>query len=193
VNVSKRLALSVVAVAGIATAMPAMASGNPHNQAADNPGVACNEGTVTWDPQSIWPPNHKMIPVKITYTESNDNDGDTTAVTVMGVTETDGTNAPQDATVAETLNGSGKPGQIDAAPHDNTGDPTTGSDTTPATYTEDIRAERSGTDGHGSGRTYTITVQCTDSGSSDNAEPSSGSATIKVFVPHDQGVVKSNG
>jgi hypothetical protein len=186
VKVSKRLALSAVAVAGIAFAMPAMA--NPHSPQGGSDSKTCNEGTVSWNPTNLWPPNHKFVPVNISYTEDDGTspDGDTTSVVVMGVTEQDGTGTAQDATIAETTNGSGKPGQIDAQPHDNTGDPTMGSDTTAATFTEDIRAERAGTDGHGSGRTYTITVQCSDMGS----ETSSGTAMITVTVPHDQGVVK---
>ena len=196
-KVSKRLALGATAVAAAAIAVPSFAT--PHSPAGGNgSGVKCNDGTISWTPTNLWPPNHKFVPIHISYTD-NDNDGDTTMVAVTQVTETDGNGAALDATVAETVNGSGKPGQIDAQP-DTTFTPTDGSDPstgtgTDATYTEDIRAERSGTDGHGSGRVYDLTVQCTDQGGVDSNEPGEatgemGTAHITVTVPHDQGVVK---
>ena len=190
-HISKRSALAASAVIAAALAVPAFA--DQHSPAGGTGGpVACNDGQINWTPDNLWPPNHKMVPISISYSDT-DGDGDSTMVAVTGVTETDGSGPALDATVAETVNGSGKPGQIDAQPDTNS-PATSGSDPgTPATYTEDVRAERSGTDGHGSGRTYTLTVQCTDSGStSDPSEmsPEMGTATITVTVPHDQGVVK---
>jgi hypothetical protein len=194
VKTSKRAAFGAAAVVAAALAVPALASPSSPQGGTGGP-VACNDGQLTWTPSNLWPPNHKFVPVTISYTD-NDGDGDTTAVTITGVTEQDGANAPVNATVPETLHGSGKPGQIDAQP-DATHPDTAGSDpNTAATATEDVRAERSGTDGHGSGRTYAITVQCMDSGGVDTNDPSeftgeTNSATITVTVPHDQGVVKS--
>jgi hypothetical protein len=193
VKVSKRAAVAAALVAAAAATIPAIAA--PHSPAGGTgQGVSCNDGTISWTPTNLWPPNHKFVPIHISYTD-NDGDGDSTMVAVTGVTEQDGTGAPMDATVAETLNGSGKPGQIDAQP-DASYPPTNGTDGgDDATYTEDLRAERSGTDGHGSGRTYDLTVQCTDQGGVDPSEPNEatgemGTAHITVTVPHDQGVVK---
>jgi hypothetical protein len=192
VKVSKRLAIGAAAIAAVGVAIPTFAA--PHSPAGGSSHVPCNDGTISWTPTNLWPPNHKLVPIHISYTD-NDGDGDTTMVTVTHVTEQDGTGAPMDAAVAETLNGSGKPGQIDAQPDANY-PPTGGSDpSTDATYTEDLRAERAGTDGHGSGRTYDLTVQCTDQGGADLNEPGEGAgemgtADITVTVPHDQGVVK---
>ena len=183
---SKRTALAVAGVAAIAFAVPALA--DPHSpQGGQGTGVACGDGTLTWDPTNIWPPNHKYVPIHISYSENDStSDMSNTAITVTGVTEADGSNPPQDASLP-SVNGSGDPHVGDAqADTDPANAPTMGSDTTPATYTEDIRAERSGRDGHGSGRVYTLTVQCTDSG----PEMSTDSAPITVSVPHDQGVVK---
>ena len=194
---SKRTALAVAGVAAIAFAVPALA--DPHSPQGGTGGtdqsVTCNDGYITWTPSNLWPPNHKYVPVLISYydNDGSSTDGDSTTVAVTGVTEQDGDSTPLDATVAETFNGSGKPGQIDAQPDNTTGNPTTGGDTSAATFTEDIRAERSGTDGHGSGRIYAITVQCTDSGgsaASGEMQPETDSATFDVTVPHDQGVVK---
>jgi hypothetical protein len=194
VKVSKRLALGASAIAALGIAVPSFAA--PHSPAGGSSSATCNDGTVSWNPTNLWPPNHKFVPIHISYRDS-DNDGDKTSIAVTGVTETDGTNAPMDATVAETLNGSGKPGQVDAQPDANY-PPTMGADGgDDATWTEDVRAERSGTDGHGSGRTYTISVQCTDTNGTDPTQTSefgpnteTGSATLSVTVPHDQGVVK---
>jgi hypothetical protein len=190
-HVSKRSALAVAGVAAIAFAVPALA--DQHSPAGGtggtNQSVTCDDGYITWNPENIWPPNHKYVPVTISYydNDGSSTDGDTTMVAVTGVTESDGGSTPMDATVAETFNGSGKPGQVDAQPDSAT--PTPGTDSSPATFVEDIRAERSGTDGHGSGRVYAITVQCMDNGGT-TPETSGGSATFDVTVPHDQGVVK---
>ena len=186
---TKRTALGVSAVAALAFAVPAMA--NPHSpQGGAGSGVACKDGTISWTPNNLWPPNHKMVPIHISYTENDgDNDGDTTSVTVGMVTEADGDNPPQDATMP-SVQGSGDPNNSDAAPDtDPSNAPTMGDDTTPATFTEDIRAERSGTDGHGSGRDYDLQVTCTDMGGNP-AEDGSQTVDIHVTVPHDQGVVK---
>lgn len=191
-KVSKRAAVTAALVAAAGVTIPALASPQRPQGGTGGP-VACNDGQVTWTPSNLWPPNHKMVPIHISYADT-DNDGDSTSIAVTGVQETDGDSAPMDATVAETFKGSGKPGQIDAQPDsDPNNAPTAGSDPgTPATWTEDVRAERSGTDGHGSGRTYTITVQCMDMGGSNAQEMGgeTGTATITVTVPHDQGVVK---
>jgi hypothetical protein len=189
---SKRTALGAAAIAAVTLTVPALAA--PHSPQGGTGEIACNDGLIHWTPKNLWPPNHKYVPVLITYTD-NDNDGDSTAVTVDGVTEQDGDSAAMDATVAETFNGSGKPGQIDAQP-DPDHPATAGSDPdTDATWTEDIRAERSGTDGHGSGRVYDLTVTCTDSGGTDDPTgmmPEEETVHIQVTVPHDQGVVKTS-
>src|SRR4051794_275169 len=184
---SKRTALSAAAVAAVAFTVPAMA--NPHSPAGGTgQGVACNDGTISWNPTNLWPPNHKFVPIHISYTEnSGDSDGDSTTVTVGMVTEADGANPPQDATLP-SVKGSGDPTNSDAQA-DPTYPPTMGGDETPATFTEDIRAERSGTDGHGSGRDYDLQVTCTDSGGTP-PEENMQTVDIHVTVPHDQGVVK---
>ena len=183
---SKRTALGITAVAAMAFAVPAMA--NQHSPAGGSgSGVACNDGTISWDPTTLWPPNHKFVPIHVSYAEnSGDSDGDMTAVTVDSVTEADGSNPPQDATLP-SVKGSGDPTNSDSQPDPNS-PPTMGDDTHAATYTEDLRAERSGTDGHGSGRDYDLQVTCTDTGSSEDGNTQT--VHIQVFVPHDQGVVK---
>src|SRR4051812_43466342 len=140
-KVSKRLALGAAAVAAVGIAIPSIAAPNRPQGGAGGPQFCKDQmgrtmdGAVTWTPSNLWPANHKMVPVTVSYTEpAGDSDGDTTMVTIDSVQEQDGSNAAQDATVAETLNGSGKPGQVDAS---SDGAPTAGSDTTPATVVED--------------------------------------------------------
>jgi hypothetical protein len=188
-HVSKRTALVAAAVAAAALTVPAFA--NPHNpQGGNGSGVACNDGSISWNPTNLWPPNHKFVPIHISYAENTgDSDNDMTSVTVDSVTEQDGANPPQDATLP-SVNGSGDPHNSDSQPDtDPSNAPTMGDDATPATFTEDLRAERSGTDGHGSGRIYDLSVTCSDMG---GTPPESESQTvhIQVSVPHDQGVVK---
>jgi hypothetical protein len=186
VKISKRAALGVAAVAAIGFAVPTLANPSSPQGGTGGP-VACNDGQITWTPSNLWPPNHKFVPIHISYTEnSGDSDGDTTTVTVGTVTEQDGANPPQDATLP-SVKGSGDPHNSDSQPDaDPSNAPTMGSDTTPATFTEDLRAERSGTDGHGSSRIYDLSVTCTDSA----PEPGSQTVHIQVTVPHDQGRVK---
>ena len=45
--------------------------------------TGCNDGEVTWTPTSLWPPNHKFVPITITY---NDGDNDDTTLTADAVT-----------------------------------------------------------------------------------------------------------
>ena len=173
-NVSKRLALSVVAVAGIATAMPAMASGNPHT-GTGNGSVKCNDGQVNYDPTTLWPPNHQWQTINISYSDT-DGDGDSTSIAVMGVYDNQTTGGVEDP-------GSGNTGtdwQFDTTPGMGSDG---GSD---AATSVQVRAERSGRDGS---RVYDIKVTCTDMGGSDSSEMGGESQTVDLFVtvPHDQG------
>src|SRR5439155_11118709 len=93
-HVSKRTALAVAGVAAIAFAVPSFA--DPHSPQGGSSSVGCNDGTITWTPTNLWPPNHKLVPISISYVD-NDNDGDSTMVAVTGVTETDGSGPALDA------------------------------------------------------------------------------------------------
>jgi hypothetical protein len=108
-------------------------------------------GSVTAAPNRLWPPNHKMVPVEL-------------AVSVTDVC--DSSLACQIASVSSN------------EPVDDLGDGHTAPDwqvTGPLTL--NLRAERSG---GGSGRVYTVTVECLD----DSANPTTG--VVQVSVPHDQ-------
>jgi|GEM_PF-3990651 len=84
-------------------------------------------------PQVLWPPNHKMVPVTITVSVSDNSDSSPSCMIRSVVSN-------------EPVNGSG---DGNTSPDwDITGD-----------LTVDLRSERSG---NGNGRVYTIGVECTD-------------------------------
>jgi hypothetical protein len=106
--------------------------------------------SVTATPSVIWPPNHKMVPVTVL--------ADASAACGPPVCRI------VSITSDEPANGAG--------------DGNTSPDALFVGLTAEIRAERAG--GGLLGRTYTITVECTDT---------AGNATRKdttVFVPHDR-------
>ena len=106
---------------------------------------------LTVTPNILWPPNHKMVPVSIELTVSDNCD-----VSTFGRIISVNSN--------ESVNGLGD-GDTDPD-WEITGD-----------LTLNLRAERSGT---GSGRVYTITVECTD------AVGNKTIGTVTVTVPHDK-------
>lgn len=100
--------------------------------------------SVTASPQSLWPPNGKMVPVSVGVSVA---DNCKSTCSIVGVTGND------DASASDW--------QV-------TGD-----------LTLNLRAERSG--GAKNGRTYTVTLQCTDDANMTSTK------TVAVNVPHDQG------
>lgn len=123
--------------------------------------IDCTSATVTdsappdniilsVDKDTLWPPNHKMVPVAVDVTGLNNPQASCHIASVSS-------NEPEE----------GRSDGRHAPDWQTTGD-----------LIVDLRAERSGT---GNGRTYTITVECTD----ESARSAGG--TIEVTVPHDQG------
>jgi FG-GAP-like repeat/Thrombospondin type 3 repeat/HYR domain len=114
--------------------------------------------TLHTDPTTLWPPNHELVPVHVTWEALDLCDGSAT-VSLVSVTSSE----PDDAA-----------GNNDGA--------TTGDIQGATAGTADsellLRAER---DGKASGRVYTLSYRATDR--SGNATP----AVATVIVPHDQG------
>lgn len=181
---SKRTALGAAAIAAVAFAVPTLAS--PGNGTHGDGQTNCADGSVTWNPTSVWPPNHKMQTVTINYTAPADSPdtADTTTITVDAIFDdqaaTDG---------SDELNGSGQPTDQQGLDWGGIGNSATSAEGDTASTTALVRAERSG---HGqAGRTYTIMVSCTEKTGGTVPNPlDSGMATLTVNVPHDQGVVK---
>jgi hypothetical protein len=131
------------------------ATDNASNSASDTQVITVTApplviGGGTANPSSLWPPNHKMSSVTVNYSISGGCG--TTACTITSVTSN------------EPVNGLG---DGDAAPDWQIVD----------THHVNLRAERSGT---GTGRIYTITITCTDSGGH------TATKTVAVNVPMSQ-------
>jgi hypothetical protein len=107
-------------------------------------------------PPILWPPNHKMVPVRVTVTAS-DNCSGTPQCGIVSVASN------------EPVNGLGD------------GDTSPDWQFIPGSLMVNLRAERSG---QGSGRIYTVGVQCSDAAG--NISPVK---TQPVNVPHDQRIV----
>jgi len=107
-------------------------------------------GSVTADPDRLWPPNHKHVDVTIIMDATDpDGDGDIESATYTysvtdeyGIYDVAETNLPEDGVIS-------------------------------------LVAERDGEDRDG--RVYTITVTAYDAGKL------SGSSSVEILVPHDQG------
>ncbi len=177
------------AALGLGGMAPALASGAGGPQGgfqSTSSTASCNDGTVAATPAILWPPNHKLNPLSITYSES-DGDGDTLNIT--GVTE-----SMVDGSGAANVEGHGV-GQPSAQQGPDYVGPTAfspGTDGgTPASTSVQVRSERAGTVGNGSGRVYSLTVSCKDSGGTpDPNDPTeaagqNGMGTVYVCVPHD--------
>lgn len=106
---------------------------------------------LTATPNSLWPPNHRMVPIAV-------------AVSVADVCDSSASCHIKTVTSNEPVNG--------------TGDGNTSPDwTLTGPLTLEVRAERAG---NGHGRTYTITVECTD------GSGNSSTKAVDVIVAHDQ-------
>ena len=177
-KISTRLALGAVAAVAVAMALPAGAASSGGTGT-----TKCADGTVTWTPTSVWPPNHKMQTVTISYTApaSTADSGDTTTITVKAIVDDQ---AMSDG--SSELNGSGQPTDQQGPDWAGVGNSDTSAEGDTATTTAQVRAERSG---HiKAGRTYTITVSCTEKNSAGADIPTEdGMAMLTVNVPHDQG------
>ena len=136
--------------------------------------VACGDndqgpGTafVTYAPTTLWPPNHKMQTIDISYTQGCDDGicGGPISVSVDSITETEesGASGCGQPTSKQGLDwsGVGNSGSAEVEPG-------------PAKTTAQVRAERCGS---GNGRTYTIHVTCNDDGEISGAD-------LVVTVPH---------
>lgn len=178
-KVSKRAAIAATIVATAGAVIPAaMASNNPQGGTGNG---MCADGSLTWTPNNIWPPNHKMQTVDIYYTAPSDTSGDQTTITVGAITDNQ---AASDG--SDELNGSGQPTAQQGPDWSGTGNSDTVPEGQTAHVTAQVRAERSGTDQ--SGRTYSIQLMCSESNSRTmTMDPNgTGMTTITVSVPHDQ-------
>jgi hypothetical protein len=129
-----------------------------------------NNGTIQWDPTTIWPPNHKLHTIHFTY---SDPDNNMVSLTITPDANTDVVNGQE-------LNGSGNTPMAG----DSVGG--TGSDTDGnVTVNGAARAERSG---HSKdGRTYRFDYMASADGGADGckSDPNDPKDDLTVLVPHD--------
>lgn len=162
----KRAFLYVLGVVGLVAvvAVPAMARKGGGVGGPEACGTA--GGSLTWSPKVVWPPNHKLVPVTITWNE-DDGDGDSNTVSVTGI-----------QSIGVDDKGAGQPSAKQGPDYTGVGNSGSAADGDPANVTVMVRAERSGTDK--AGRQYMISVHCSDTAHS-------GDAMATVTVPHDMG------
>jgi hypothetical protein len=161
------------AVLGVSTLVAAALAFGPAHAAQPAGGtgtssIACEEGHITWSPTTLWPPDHKMKTIMISYTDDTSDD-DMTTITVGMISDNQTTAGVEDP-------GAGNPNAVDFSGDGNTAMET---DRGTATTSVQVAAERSGRDGT---RVYTIPVTCMDSGNMMGQ-----TVNLTVSVPHDQG------
>lgn len=174
----KRIVISGAALALAVTGV-GIGSADPGSPAGGTGTIACGDGTVTWDPTTIWPPNHKMQTVNIGYIGNDDTQYDTSSIVVDAVTH------DQFLPDGSEMNGSGNT-DVDVA---GIGNNATGEEGSAIATTAGVRQERSGREQDG--RTYTITVTCSDYSSlAPGVSDQTDTVSFTVDVPHDQRRIK---
>jgi hypothetical protein len=162
-------AVGAVAILVVALAPAAFAKGKPQSQ-PNQYTTACGLGTVLVAPETLWPPNHKLKTITISYVEPSADTG-TISLTINSITDSE---LAQDPGTAGTPDSCG-PDEADWA-FEST--PVTNTDPMAVATTVQVRAERCGDDKAAGGRTYTIDLTC---GSSDG---STTDIQVPVVVPH---------
>jgi hypothetical protein len=159
-------------IAATAIAVPGLAGDKNKGETT----VACgNNGTITASPTTLWPPNHKDVPILFTYT---DDDSDGTSDVSLEIIAT-----PHNEIVeGEEINGTGNT----PAATDSLGGAATDSDGS-VDVTGSARAERSGHLNDAGGRVYEFDYVAQADMMTDGCEsdPMTEGDGIIVFVPHD--------
>lgn len=140
--------------------------------------VACGDGTVTWSPDTLWPPDRTLQTITISYTQPCDDSsvppdgcaGGDFSVTVDDITSNE---EPPEQDCGQPT----PPQGLDVTGVGNSSGPVRGIEPITVVTTVQVRAERCG---NGNGRIYTIDVTCEEHGET-------GTATLTVTVPHDLG------
>ena len=173
-----RLVIAGTLIFAAAATLPAHAASRTSGSGT----ATCADGTVNYSPTTLWPPNHKMQTITISYTAPADLPGDTTTITVGPIVD-----SQANADGSGEAPGSGQPTAMQGLDWSGTNNSATSAEGSTATTSAQVRSERSGT--ISSGRTYTITVMCSEKDAVGMmSDPSGqGMAMLTVTVPHDQG------
>jgi len=174
-------AVAIFAMVAFALARPVSAANKFEGGTAS---VPCGEGQVVYSPIQLWPPNHQMKTISVTYIDNSsagatqgDNDGDQETLTINSIT--DNQSADDDAGGKGCGQKTSKQG-----PDFSFSTNTIGSmDPQNIGTTVQVRSERCAKD-KAEPRIYTINVTCgnPDAGSSSNPT----TVDLNVTVPHDK-------
>jgi hypothetical protein len=168
--VTTALMVALIALAIPASAHPGNGKGHPPRRTGGIGNSACNDGMIIVSPNTLWPPNHKMVTVDVAYID-RDNDSDAVTLSINSVSSNQ--DAPDGTSECPPSNG---PDWI-------IGPPVSSTDPHSAATTVELRAQRCANAGS---RVYTISVTCTD-GLPENTTALSQTVDMTVTVPHDQG------
>src|ERR1700720_1474543 len=111
--------------------------------------VACGDGTILVTPETLWPPNHKLKTIGITYVETT-SDLDSISLTINSITDDQLSKDPGTSGTADGC-GPSKDDWVFDPP------PVTNPDPNAAATTVQVRAERCGSLGD---RHYDINLTC---------------------------------
>ena len=152
------LLLTATAAVTLAALTPAYASTGSAFVGCGQVGDTSTTG-ITYSPIILWPPNHKLVYVTISYLDNADpSEGNTSTIHVNSVTSSQG------SPYTIGLDGSAPEGS-------------------PAVTTVGLTAERDGN--NKAGNVYTINVTCSENDVGGGGE--SQSVSLTVIVPHDMG------
>jgi hypothetical protein len=171
----KRLMASAVGAAAmmvVAGAPAAFASGKPSPK-PNQYTVACNDGTVVVSPEILWPPNHKLKTIDITYVKTTP-DADSISLTINSITDDQLAKDPGTAGTHDRCGPDKADWVFDSTPVTNT-------DPNAAATTVQVRAERcanipASEPNHD--RRYDINLTCA------NADGFTDTIDVPVVVPH---------
>ena len=156
-------AILVVATAPVALAKKPVPQTNQFS-------VACGDGTVLVTPETLWPPNHKLKTIGITYVETT-SDLDSISLTINSITDDQLSMDPGTSGTADGCGPSKDDWVFDSTPVTNT-------DPNAAATTVQVRAERCGSLGD---RHYSINLTCATAD-----DPAGVTIDVPVVVPHNK-------
>jgi hypothetical protein len=178
-------AVAIFPVVAFALARPASAANKLEGGTAS---VPCSEGQVVYSPIQLWPPNHQMKTISITYIDNSaagatqgDNDGDQETLTINSITDN------QTADDNAGGKGCGQPTSKQGPDWIFSSNPINSMDPQNIGTSVQVRSERCAGD-KTEPRIYTISVTCgnPDAGSSSNPT----TVDLNVTVPHDKAQAK---
>lgn len=173
--------VAIFAMAAFALARPASAANKLEGGTAS---VPCGEGQVVFSPVQIWPPDHQMRTISVTYIDSSaagatqgDNDGDPETLTINSIT------ANQTADDDAGGHGCGPSTKKQGPDWTFSSNPINSTDPQNIGTMLQVRAERCAQD-KTEPRIYTISVTCSNSDSGGSSNPTT--VDLNVTVPHDK-------